>query len=229
MTIKVCQLPFQRKVRKTILLSSLGLAVTVLFANADQVEMQNGDRYVGKVLSLNSDTLVLQNEILGTVRLPRAKVAAINLGASIAAGAKRQLQLTNTLSHAPALGLTNQTSPDLAASFRQLGTNNPLIQQVQTQFLSDAGPEANKKFNELLGGLMSGKLSVTDIRAEAKSAAEQIRAVRKDLGEDAGGVIDGYLAILDSFVKETEPAASPGTNALVHTANPKAPLVPESN
>jgi hypothetical protein len=54
----------------------LGLAVSV---SADQVEMQNGDRYVGKVLTLNNETLVLQNEVLGTVKLPRVKVAAIIL------------------------------------------------------------------------------------------------------------------------------------------------------
>src|SRR6266702_4560980 len=47
---------------------------------ADQVETQSGDRYVGKVLSVNADTLVLQSEVLGTVRLPRAKVAQIILG-----------------------------------------------------------------------------------------------------------------------------------------------------
>ena len=31
---------------------------------ADQVEMQNGDRYVGKVLLLNADTLVVDSDVL---------------------------------------------------------------------------------------------------------------------------------------------------------------------
>ena len=47
---------------------------------ADQVEMQTGDRYFGNVLSLSSNILVLQNEVLGTVRLPRDKVSLITLG-----------------------------------------------------------------------------------------------------------------------------------------------------
>src|ERR1041384_7289658 len=47
---------------------------------ADQVDMQNGDHYVGKVLSVTTNTVVLQNEVLGTVNLPRARVANISLG-----------------------------------------------------------------------------------------------------------------------------------------------------
>ena len=32
---------------------------------ADQIEMQNGDRYNGKLLAMTNGTLVLQSEILG--------------------------------------------------------------------------------------------------------------------------------------------------------------------
>jgi len=154
------------------------------------------------------------------VRLPRSKVATIHLGASTPTAAAPPAKTTNSLSLALLQGMTNEpaltnsSSLDLAAAFRQLGTNSPLVQQVQSQFLGDAGPEANQKFNELLGGLMSGKLSLGDIRSQAKTAAEQIRAVRKDLGDDVGDVMDTYLAVLDGFLKQTEPAASTNsTNA----------------
>src|ERR1043165_1041173 len=50
---------------------------------ADQIEMQNGDRYVGTVLSLNTNTLVLHSEVLGDLTLPRSKVAQINLRSSV--------------------------------------------------------------------------------------------------------------------------------------------------
>jgi hypothetical protein len=83
---------------------------------------------------------------------------------------------------------------------------------VQKQFLNGTGPEANAKFNELLGGLMSGKLSVEDIRTEAKAAADQLRALKRDSGEDAGFASGAYLAILDHFLKETAPSGS-ATNA----------------
>ena len=48
---------------------------------ADQVEMQNGDRYAGKVIAMTADTIDLQSEVLGKITLPRSKVAAINFGA----------------------------------------------------------------------------------------------------------------------------------------------------
>ena len=87
-----------------------------------------------------------------------------------------------------------------------------LIQQVQTQFLSEASPEAKDKFNELVGGLLSGKLTVNDIRAQAQAAADQVRAAKRDGGDNAGLALDGYLAILDQFLSETAPAGGSATN-----------------
>src|SRR2546427_12879018 len=57
----------------------LALAVVPYFVRADQVEMQNGDRYVGTVMSLNTNTLVLHSDVLGDLTLPRAKVGSITL------------------------------------------------------------------------------------------------------------------------------------------------------
>ena len=101
-----------------------------------------------------------------------------------------------------------------------MGAHTNLIRQVQKQFLTDAGPEANKKFDELLSGLMSGKLTVDDLRAEARSAADQLRALKRDSGEDSGFAADAYLAILDQFLKGTKPA-TPATNAPAPSSAPK--------
>jgi hypothetical protein len=131
------------------------------------------------------------------------------------------------LTNAPVLALsTAPTSkpPKPSPALAQLGASTNLIQQVQKQFLSGAGPEANNKFDELLGGLMSGKLSVDDIRAEAKAAADQLRALQRESGEDAGFATSAYLAILDHFLKETAPSGS-ATNA--PASSPKAK--PQSN
>ena len=92
---------------------------------------------------------------------------------------------------------------------------------MQKQFLGGAGPEANDKFNELLGGLMSGKLTVDDIRAQAKSAADQLRALQRDSGEEAGFAANTYLAILDHFLKETAPPVASATNSPAPGAKPK--------
>jgi Fe-S-cluster containining protein len=191
---------------------ALGCAVLLLFAAAgrmlaDQVEMQNGDRYAGQVLSLNTNTVVLQSDVLGTLRLPRAKVAIITLGPGPATNSPPLPSLTNAQVRAPSV-TPAPAPPNPSPALRQLGANTNLIQQVQKQFLSGAGPEANTKFNDLLGGLMSGRLSVDDIRAEAKSAADQLRALKRESGEDAGFATDAYLAILDHFLKETAPSGS---------------------
>ena len=187
------------------------LAFAPLSGRADQVEMQNGDRYVGKVLSMSADTLVLQNEVLGTVQLPRGKVAHIRLGSTPPAGSASPPASTTPAARMPATAqaaITTNSSPLLSG----LGAHTNLIRQVQKQFLAGAGPEANQKFDELLNGLMSGKLSVDDLRAQAQAAADQLREMKRQGGEDAGFATDTYLTILDQFLKETAPSAT-ATNA----------------
>jgi hypothetical protein len=184
---------------------------------ADQVQMQNGDRYVGKVLSMSADTIVLQSDLLGKITLPRSKVANINLGAGAAAPVVRPPLARATNQAGPAsLALTN-ANPDIAAALHQLGANTNFIEQVRKQFLSEAGPEANNKYDELVDGLLSGKIDMNSLRAEAKAAADQIRTLNSQ-GGDVGELMDSYLAVLDNFLKQTAPstpsapAAAPTTN-----------------
>ena len=202
------------------------LSFAPMWAQADQVEMQNGDRYVGNVVSLSADTLVLQNEVLGTVRLPRSKVAHIRLGSGPVAGASGLPSSMTSKAHpSPAPSAAVGTNPP--AAFAQLGAHTNLIQQVQKQFLAGAGPEANQKFDELLNGLMSGKLSMDDLRAQAQSAADQLRALKQQGGGDSGFAADTYLTILDRFLKETAPSSS-ATNAIAPpSANKPATAQPE--
>jgi hypothetical protein len=204
---------------------ALVLLSAPLRVRGDQVEMQNGDRYVGHVLSLNTNTVVLQSAVLGTLRLPRSKVAIITLGPGPKSNSPALPSPTSALTPPPSPAPTNVVSK-LSPGLLGLGTSTNLIQQVQKQFLSGAGPEANNKFNELLGGLMSGKLSVEDIRAEANTAADQLRALQRESGEDAGFATSTYLAILDHFLKETAPSGptnnGPGTSPK-STAAPTQP------
>jgi hypothetical protein len=195
-----------------LLLAALVLELIPDAIRADQVQMQNGDRYSGKVVSLSADTLLLQSDVAGTLRLPRAKIALLTLGTNSAASVVASSAFTNRPTSVPAAAGTNIAPSEISTALRQLGSHTNLIQQVQAQFLSDAGPEANAKFNDLLNGLMSGKLSVNDLRAEAQRAANQMHDARKELGDDAGIMIDAYLAVLDHFLKETAPAPATSTN-----------------
>jgi hypothetical protein len=188
--------------------------------------MQNGDQYLGKVVSLGTNTLVLKSDVLGTVRLPREKVALITLGSGTVTNVQPAASAPDNQASAASVPLTNGTV-DLSASLRQLGANTNFIEQVQAQFLGAAGPEANAKFNEMVGGLMSGKLNVNDIRVEANSAAIQLKALKRDLGEDGGWALDGYLAILENFLQQSPPPAGSVTNASRPLPKIKPAPVPE--
>jgi hypothetical protein len=200
----------------------VSFAVLLLLASrsglrADEIEMMNGDRYVGRVVALGGETLTLQSEVLGTVKLPREKIAGITFARAQkdrGTNSVRSIPLllsSNAMPRAQATLRTNLNA-DLTGVMRQLSESSNVVQQVQQQLLGGAGPEAQAKFNELLGGLMTGKLDVNGLRLEAKSTLAQARNARKELGDDAGSSLDSYLAILDSFLKETEPAA-PATNS----------------
>jgi len=180
----------------------LGSALAVAFhARADQVVMQNGDRYNGNILSVSTTNVVLQSDVLGVVNLSRSKVANVVMASSAA---------TNS----PQLIASARTNPasDMSAAVRQLGTQSNLVRQVQAQFLATANPEANAKFSQMLNDLNTGKMTLGDLRAEARSAAEQLRALEKEAGDDTSGVVSMYLSVLDGFLAETESASGGLTN-----------------
>src|SRR6266567_5369394 len=196
------------------------LAVLPFFVQADQVEMQNGDRYVGTVLSLNTNTLVLHSEVLGDLTLSRAKVGSITLRPGGAVNSVSVLPAA-TNRHVPVLSVakTNAPAEELPMGFRLLAANTNLIEKVTAPLLADAGPEAKAKFNELFGGLMNGKLSVEDIRAEARSAVAQMKALKRDVGDDTG-LLDGYLTILEKFLGDSPLSGGSVTNASAAKVKP---------
>lgn len=179
-----------------------------LVARADQVIMANGDTYNGTVLSLNTNVLVLKNENLGKVTLMRAKVASITFG-NVPTPPAVVPALTNAAIPHLASSLTNSADPAIA-SLRGISSQSNLIQQVETQFLAPAGPEAVNKFNDILAGLDSGQIDMNNLRAQAQSAASQLRDLKKSLGSDSDSdsEIDSYLTILDQFLAETAPTNS---------------------
>lgn len=205
---------YHNLMRKLLVFAGLLLAAAVLSAEADQVEMQNGDRYLGHVVSLNADALILQSEFLGKVTLPRSRIAIITLGTPAAA----KVQPASGASNAQPQAATNAASSDTPiATLRNLTGDTNLIEQVRGQFLSGAGGPANSKFDDLLAGLASGKLDMDGLRAQAKSSADQLRALKRESGGAADASLDVYLDILDNFLKETAQPPNITTNA---AANP---------
>jgi hypothetical protein len=191
---------------------------------ADEVNMQNGDRYFGKVLSVSADTVVLESEILGVINVPRKKVASLAVGNGASApktatDAAPASASANLLATAPS-AIPADTNLDLSASFRGLGANTNFIGQIRRQLLA-GNPGAASNYDEMVSGLLNGTLNVDDLRREAQSAAEQLRELKRDLGPQAGSSFDSYLEVLDNFLNET---ATGPTNAV--PAPPPKPQAP---
>ncbi len=199
--------------RAGLVFAALLLATAPAAMVADQVEMQNGDRYLGRVVSLNEKALVLQSELLGKVTLPRARIATISLGAG-APGAVQAAPPAAALQPQIAPGAPMAATNDTPMSaLRNLAANTNLVEQIRGQFLTGAGGAANGKFDDLLAGLMTGKMDMEGLRAQAKSSADQLRALKRESGGAADASVDVYLNILDSFLKETAQPPNLATNA----------------
>jgi len=89
-----------------------------------------------------------------------------------------------------------------------------------SQQLLAGSPEATAKYDEMVDGLMSGKINLTDLRNQARTSINQINQLKKELGPDADDALDGYLSILENFVSEAgsevpaTPARIPATTNL---------------
>lgn len=218
--------------RKAALL--LSLAAAVASAKADSLDLINGDHYQGTVVSVTQSNVLFQSDILGSVSLPRGKVAQINLGnaAPLPAKTATNLVASNTPTVGPSLILQGPqsaaTAPGAAPQndavveqMRRQGIDPNLVSAVQQQVFGQGNPAAAQKFNEIMGGFMSGKLSVTDIRAQAQESIQQIKDAKRQLGPEIGDSLDGYLTILQDFVNET------ATNTTI-SASPASASAPAS-
>lgn len=180
--------------------------------------MKNGEHYAGKILAVTSNSVVLQSDMLGKVTVPRANVSSLSFGAT--AGTNTFRSGSNSLAAAQPPRIASSTNKTLAAQFQNLGANTNFIQQVRSQMLTGADPAASQKYDELVDGLLSGKLDVNDIRKEAQSSIQKINELKRELGPEASSSLDSYLEILQNFVNETTPASAPaasfGTNSPAH-------------
>ena len=186
------------------------MALFPILLKGDLLEMTNGDRYVGNVVSVTQTNVTFQSEIQGTMSLPRSKVARISFGETA--------------------GRTPAVDPRVPPS--SLKTNETLkpvvdpkvLSQVPQDLLSTTSPEARRQFNETVKGLVTGRLTIDDIRSQARDSVNQIKAAKEELGEDAGGLLDGYLHILERFLQENDkPVAAPAVPTPKATNSPAVP------
>jgi hypothetical protein len=188
---------------------------------ADQVEMQNGDRLSGKVLSVSADTVVLKSDVLGKINVPRKNIAALAFGTNVVAATtivNNSRVLAPAMSSAAASSTAlRETNADFAAVLHSPGADTNVVRQVREQMLA-GNPVAAAKFDELADGLMSGKLNMDDLRREAKASADQLRELKRE-NPEASDSLDAYLQVLDNFLNE--PADQPA-NTTPSSPRPKS-------
>jgi hypothetical protein len=175
-----------------------GLALLVLPAAADSVQLANGDLLSGRVVSLDDKQLRLESDILGQISIPRGKVLSITLG---------NQKPVVAASPAPAKAPASEMSPeDVLKQLKTTGVNPKDVKDIQKMLPLLGTPEASKYFNDTVKGLMGGTRSIGDIRKEAMRARDELKKATKGLGPDVEAGVAPYLQILDNFLRETEPA-----------------------
>ncbi|MBL9175442.1 MAG: hypothetical protein JNL10_18010 [Verrucomicrobiales bacterium] len=166
------------------------LVVTCCVARADVVECDNGDRYNGRVLSMDEKEVKLQNDIAGTITIPRVRIVGIQFRPAPAPVA------TGAATNAPAV---RAQAPTWDAA---------LLERIQNEYLATATPEANQMFQEMVQGMQSGRIALGDLRARAAATLRDLRAAQKESGEDAlGGILETYGEVLESFLQQTAAGA----------------------
>lgn len=166
-------------------------------AHSETIHLINGDVLQAKVIALNDKQLSIQSDILGVLKVPREKVARIDF--------IQQPTPKHPVTQSP----LHQSARSPNATKALLGTQNSgnandLIQQVQQQMLTTAGPEANEMYQNLVQGVTSGSINIPQLKTMAEDTVQQIEELQAELGDDVGFALDGYLSILKGFIQKAE-------------------------
>jgi hypothetical protein len=217
-----------RNIRLGVVLALTGVLLAPLL-RADVIELVNGDRYQGKIVSMTASEIEFQSDVQGRIKLSRDKVARIVFReAAVTTPATNRARSTNAAALAlsgtnrPAGSMPTNVSDAVIQQMKVGGVDPAIISQVQEQVFGGSSPEAAKKFNELMDGFSSGTLSVQEIRTEAQNSLKELNSLKKDLGPEGGDLFDGYVAILERFIAESAP---PPTNSAATNAAARKPVM----
>jgi len=164
------------KLHATILAGIAATFLTSAAAQADTVQLANGDVLRGKVVSLNDKQLVFHSDSFGDIKIERAKVDLIELGNKPLPNAKAAA----TLAAPPAASAGGIGS--------LLGGASPLLG-------TGGGQSLGSGVEQLLG---AG--GVGDLQKNVDNAKRGLQDLKKDLGSGPEGqAIDAYINLLNQF------------------------------
>ncbi|MDX1945601.1 MAG: hypothetical protein SFU86_09335 [Pirellulaceae bacterium] len=207
--------------RQFLLASISSVAISLLSWNAgraDEVQLVNGDILTdATVVGLDEKHLKLKSNLLGDLTIERAKVRQIVLGkkpltpaptqnlpaVAPAAPAVKPLSLDELLKQIE--GGKELTPTEALKQLEAAGGDPAQLAELKKNMALFAAPEVQAYFRQQVGGLLSGKLTVNDIRNEAIRARDETKAALKDLGPDVEAALSPYLGILENFINETAP------------------------
>ncbi len=151
---------------------------------ADVLEMQNGDRYSGKVISVSPDTVVLNNDVLGKITVPRNKVVSLSFGTNAIAPKMAATPAQPVSTNLPAITAPARCGGHQCGSVRRVPAVGREHEFCRADPPANArrNPEATRKYDEMVSGLLSGQLNVNDLRQQAQTAAAQLREMKRELG-----------------------------------------------
>ncbi|QDU97321.1 hypothetical protein [Lignipirellula cremea] len=214
----------------------VGLAGCLLAAPAlaDTLRLANGDSVTGKVLSIDAEQVQLESDVLGKLTIPRAKIASIHFGDAPPAAAPAQAAPADLkVPKLPAITAeqkkyleeqtrkTGATPADVLKQLQSGGVDPNAVDEITRNLPGFAAPEVQEYFNNTLGGLQSGQLNIGDIRKDAVKARDQIKELQEELGPEAAA-LNGYLGILENFIRKTESEAEPQPKAAPQSSSPKS-------
>jgi hypothetical protein len=190
-----------KSIRLTVLLTFI-IGHFIATSRAETIYLINGDQIQAKVVSLDKQSLSLHSDILGTLTIPRNKIARIDFIQLPGITANGRTPQTNQTP--PTAKAAQQPLPSSIPGILNAGDQDQLIQQVQQQLLTTAGPEANEMYQQLVQGVMAGSVNVPQLKSMAQDTVNQIEGLQAELGEDVGFALDGYLGILKGFIQKAE-------------------------
>lgn len=101
----------------------------------------------------------------------------------------------------------HSTPEEAVEQLRREGVPPGLKDQLQLLLPGFGTPQVQDYFDKTVEGLTTGSVTLDDLRNDAIKANDQLKELQDDLGP-SGQALNGYRAILENFIRRTQPRPS---------------------